>query len=368
MSFLNLSWDSSDPTLFLSQKVGLADFVNIAHPSLEELALKQRSQYWIETENKMDTDRKQWPIIPQDYRDITTENLAWQTMTDSFVARAPEASLAPLVSRPELEGMIKEWGYFENIHSRAYSNIIQEVLPNPEVFIQTIVQNLQAFERIAGTVGFFDQLYRAASRWEELDYPTEKDRQEMQYMILLAYIHIYALESIQFYASFACTFALAEEDILSGIANNLVLIARDEALHTRMSKEVITIHSGQVAPWIVEKAMSQAPAILQSVMLKEIEWARYIFRNGRYLPSLGVQSLTEYLYHIGTVSFEYLGVEIPSDMERVVDNPLKYMDLYLDPDRFQATPQETSITNYRVGQTTSASEQDLGGLAEEFGL
>lgn len=367
MSLLNLNWDSTDPTLFLSQKVGLADFINIAHPTLEELALRQRSQYWIETEVKMADDRKVWTIIPQEYRDITTENLAWQTMTDSWVARAPEASIAPLVSRPELEGMIKEWGYFENIHSRAYSNIIQTVMPDPSTFIQSIVKNKEAFDRLLAPVGFFDELYTASRRWEDTENPNDTQRRNMQKMILEAYLHIYALESIQFYASFACTFALAEEDVLTGVANNLQLIAKDEALHTRMSKEVILIHMSQMNKSDVDEVMSRAPQILFNVMKTEVNWGFHIMRDGRSLSKLqNGDELAQYLYHIGYTSFHFLGIDMPNNMDIVKDNPLIYMDKYLDPDRFQVAPQETSVISYRVGQTTQGSHDDYAGM--EFSL
>lgn len=365
MSLLNLDWESSDPTLFLGEKLGIADYINVAHPRLDELALKQRAQFWTETEVKMADDTKVWPIIPEVYRSITLENLAWQTMTDSFVARAPEASILPLVSRPELEGMIKQWGYFEDIHSRSYSNIIQVVLPNPSEYIRSIVENQDAFARIAGAVGFFDELYMASRAWQDNETHTTTEREKMQQKILEAYLHIYALESIQFYASFACTFALAEEDILTGIANNMQLIAKDEALHTHMSKEVILIHMSQMKPHLVAEVMERAPQILWNVVQKEITWGNYIMRDGRSLNKLqSAEELTYYLYHIGYMSFNFLDIDMPNGMEIVRQNPLLYMDNYLDPDRFQVAPQETSVTAYRVGQTTQGSSDDWAQLGD----
>lgn len=370
-SVLNLNWDSSDPTLFLGQRPGLADFINIAHPKLEELALKQRAQYWIETEVDMKDDKKQWLIIPQDFRDISTENLAWQTMTDTVIARAPEMSIAPLVSRPELEGMIKEWGYFENIHSRAYSNIIQNVMPNPGEFINTIVQNQDAFDRISGTVAAFDNLFKLSAQWI---HGSEEDRsvklkEELQKNILLTYLNFYALESMQFYASFACTFGLAEEDVMLGIANNLKLIAKDEAVHTHMAKEVIKILVKQFPQHVVSEAMEQAPSILRDTLDRELKWAEFIFRDGRKLTKLDKDILSQYLLFIGNTSFSFLGVDMDSEVRGANSNPIMWIDKYLDPNRFfQVAPQEASMTDYKVGQTTTATTDDLDYLKGEFGL
>ncbi|KAJ4689642.1 hypothetical protein HRR87_009276, partial [Exophiala dermatitidis] len=79
----------------------------------------------------LEADKKQWPNLPQHIKNKTLLNLAWQTQADSIITRAPEDAILKLVSRPELEGMLIQWSYFENIHSRAYSNIIRNVLPNP---------------------------------------------------------------------------------------------------------------------------------------------------------------------------------------------------------------------------------------------
>ena len=140
-TIFNRNWDSSEKRLFLGQELGLADYVNVLYPQLEELALKARAQYWIETEISLENDKKQWPLLPEHIRKKTKLNLGWQTMADSFITRAPENAIMKLVSRPELEGMLIQWSYFENIHSRAYSNIIRNVLPDPSEFIDSVKDN-----------------------------------------------------------------------------------------------------------------------------------------------------------------------------------------------------------------------------------
>ncbi|MFP9048628.1 ribonucleotide-diphosphate reductase subunit beta, partial [Enterococcus faecalis] len=96
-------------------------------------ALLARSQFWTETEISLEADKKQWPNLPREIQEITLLNLAWQTQTDSFISRAPEAAIMPLVSRPELEGMLKQWSYFEDLHSRAPEAAIMPLVSRPEL-------------------------------------------------------------------------------------------------------------------------------------------------------------------------------------------------------------------------------------------
>lgn len=378
----NREWDHTESKLFLGQDLGIADYVNIRYPRLEELALLQRSQFWVETEISLEADKKQWPNLPQHIKDKTLLNLAWQTQADSIITRAPEDAILKLVSRPELEGMLIQWSYFENIHSRAYSNIIRNVLPNPGDFIATVQANDEAFARLALPVSVIDELAALAEIWLEKREELEVSRslgfhdsynevlfgeltEKVQQKILEFYYAVYALEAIMFYASFACTFALAENDILTGIAKNLQLIAKDEALHTVMAMEVLRIlQNGEIPPHVVAAAQANAPKILRSILETEINWAHYIFPEGEDIPGLNADLLVEYLYYNARLAFMAINIPWPEDLPVIMEDPIGWMKGWLNTKNQQVAPQEAQITNYRVGATSQANPDDL---SEEFG-
>lgn len=420
----NREWDHNEARLFLGQDLGIADYVNVRYPRLEELALLQRSQFWVETEISLEADKKQWPNLPQHIKNKTLLNLAWQTQADSIITRAPEDAILKLVSRPELEGMLIQWSYFENIHSRAYSNIIRNVLPNPGDFIATVQANDEAFARLALPVSVIDELAELADVWlkeredveatiqlasenlndciskynalESIDN-TDKEKAELSFLaneiaeeqvrikeisdrlyadlnplteqlqqkILEFYYAVYALEAIMFYASFACTFALAENDILTGIAKNLQLIAKDEALHTVMAMEVLRIiQSGEFPPHVVAAAQANAPKILRSILETEINWAHYIFPEGEDIPGLNADLLVEYLYYNARLAFMAINIPWPEDLPVIMEDPIGWMKGWLNTKNQQVAPQEAQITNYRVGATSQANPDDL---SDEFG-
>lgn len=373
-TILNRNWNPDNKELFCGEELGLADYVNIAHKRLEELALLQRSQFWVETEISMEADKRQWGTLNKTTQEITLLNLAWQTLTDSFITRAPESCIAPLVSRPELEGMLIQWSYFENIHSRAYSNFIRNVLPDPAGFIDTVTKNEHAFSRIATPIDTLNSLAKVGEKFCALrDDPNRNEekfqevKRSTQELLLESYYVIYALEAMMFYASFACTFALAENDILLGLAKSLQLIAKDEALHTVMSKEIITILYEQLPPDIVSKVKAKAPDILRTVLGTEINWANYIFSEGRKIIGLNAELLEEYLYYIGNLAFGYIGISWPNELPVVSKNPIPWIELWIKSDKQQVAPQEMQITNYRVGQMESVSDESISDLEDEFG-
>lgn len=361
--------------LFFGDSLGLQDYINIQYPIIEELAQKQRSQFWIETEISLDQDHKQWPNLPKGVQEITLMNLAWQLQADSIVGRAPTRLLGPLISNPELENMVEQWQYFEAIHSRAYSNIIRSVLPNANEFINSVADDANSYARLDLVVRIFDELYNSTPAWLEY-YESNPDKSSseykeklevMQLKLLDFYFAVYALEAIQFYSSFACTFALGEQDILSGIAGNLELIAKDEAVHTQMTCETLKILKNQVSPAVWECAMRNAPKVLIEILKAEINWGYTLFSNGRKIIGHNAELNEDYLYYIAKLAFEAIGLDYPSDLRVVTKHPIPWIEYWLNPGLKQVAPQETQIKTYKVGSVIGSSDSALDDMNSEFG-
>lgn len=364
--------------LFFGDQLGLQDYINIQYPELEALAQKQRSQFWIETEISLDQDFKQWPNLPKGIQEITLMNLAWQLQADSIVGRAPQAILGPLMSNPELENMVMQWTYFETIHSRAYSNIIRNVLPNPAEFIESIADDVASYARLDSIVRIFDDIYNATPAWLEFQeaYKDHKNPkscpvylaylESMQVKLLDFYFAVYALEAIQFYASFSCTFALGEQDILSGIAGNLELIAKDEAVHTQMTCATLKILKNQVSESVWAKALANAPEILTEILNAEIGWAYKLFSGNRKIIGHNAELTIDYLYYIAKLAFEAIGVEYPEHLRVVSKHPIPWIEYWLNPGLKQVAPQETQIKTYKVGSVLGSTNDSINNLNEEF--
>lgn len=349
---MNLNKNDNNP-LFLGESLGIQDYTNPRYPILNELALLQRSQYWTETEVDMSKDASQWKELTKETQDITVLNLSWQTQADSIVGRAPFSVLLPVISNPEYEGMMVQWGFFENLHSRAYSNIIQTVFPNPDEVLEQIKENAKAFQRLKPLVNLFDELHHM-NMVKDMGLPFYNERDHKK-LILKTLYAVYALESMQFYCSFACTFALAEQGILQGIASNLKLIAKDEALHTRMSLEVLKIEKAKPENTsLLEEIYPEVIEIMKEVMNAEREWGKYIFSEGRAVIGLNAVLMDEYLLYIANKAFQAVGLEV--DFKAPDKNPIPWIDTWLEPDKVQVAPQEIQITNYRVGSSNGSLE------------
>lgn len=354
-TILNLEKNDNNP-LFLGQPLGLQEFTNPRYPELDELALLQRSQFWTETEIDMSGDAIQWKTLSPEIQDISVLNLAWQTMADSTVGRAPFTIIMPMITNPEFEGLMTQWGSFEQLHSRAYSNIFRTVFPDPQAKIDEVKKNVEAFQRMELIVELFDKVHIQSLHWQ-LGEPVSDAFKKDIYLMMIA---IYALESMQFYCSFACTFALAEQDVLQGIADNLKLIAKDEALHTRFSLAILkALEKDPEWKSTIASTKEEAVLLMEHVIEKEKEWANYIFSEGRQIIGLNSGLMNEYLDYIAGNAFKTVGMK-PS-FKIIKHNPLPWINKYLDPKLVQVAPQEKQITNYRVG----SSDNSFGTISKK---
>src|SRR5690606_25195704 len=194
------------------------------------------------------------------------------------------------VSNSELEGLLNVWSFFETIHARAYSHIVKQTFTNPNQMLRDTYNSVETIIRSEAIVKAFNNL-------EQL--PVDATTEEKREAIALAFAALFALEAIAFMSSFAVTFAITETGAFQGIGQEVTLIARDEALHTRMDYAILSIL--QQSPEWRESFKSLAPKIrevLDSVVNQELKWADYLFSEGRQVIGLTSILLQEYTLYM----------------------------------------------------------------------
>lgn len=351
--------------LFMGENLSLHDAIDTQYPELEKLALLQRDQFWKETEFDLTSDNTQWPSIPKNTQDIAIYNLSWQALGDSIVGRAPIMALMPFCTNPELEEVLVYWQFFEAIHSRSYQHIIRSVFPDPERVRNEMANLEEAMDRLDIVAREFEQLSKLSCYYTLIkDHgmaclkPIEEFEKECRIQIIKTLAALYALESIQFFSSFACTFALARQDMLTGVADIVTLIAKDESLHTRFALQIMEILKRDPA-WkddfdIFETYFEET---VLSIVEAEKRWAKFLLSEGRQIVGLNQALLIEYIDYLGTASMRAIGLSYPTPVNV---NPIKWIDNYLKPEMVQVAPQERDIKNYRTG----AMDGNVGDLSE----
>lgn len=359
--------------MFFGKPVNVARYDQVKYPFIDQLSQRQLAFFWRPEEIDLSKDRLDYmERLNDNERHVFLSNLKYQTLLDSVQGRALVIALLKITSIPELENWIETWSFSETIHSRSYTHIIRNLVPNPSIIFDDIIENKYISSRASAITDRYDafingiDLMNVAKEYKEHDEEgwCERTTYALKKMLYLLLVDINALEALRFFVSFACSFSFAERALMEGNAKVIKLIARDELLHREGTVMILErLRNGSEGPeWaqIAEECKDLVPEIVKSVAEQEIQWAEYLFKDGAIL-GLNKEILSQYIKYLANSNLGMLGVEpIYYDVKK---DPLPWMKHYLSSSDVQVAPQETEISSYLTADLdVEGGLSGLGGL------
>ena len=345
--------------MFLWQPVNGARYDQQKFEVFEKLIEKQISFFWRPEEVDLSRDRIDYANLPEHEKHIFISNLKYQTLLDSIQGRSPNVGLLPVVSLPELETWIETWSFFETIHSRSYTHIIRNIVNDPSIVFDDIVQNEYIIARAEDIACYYDDLIEYTQYFNLLGVGEHRvngktivvSERELKKKLYLCLMCVNVLEAIRFYVSFACSFAFAERELMEGNAKIIKLIARDEALHLTSTQHMLNLMRGgaEGVEWaeIAAELQDECFELFKKAANQEKEWAEYLFKDGSMI-GLNKDILCQYVEYI--TNARMLAVGLPPAFEKATQNPIPWINAWLSSDNVQVAPQEVEISSYLIGQ------------------
>lgn len=360
--------DQLKEPMFLGQPVNVARYDQQKYEIFEKLIEKQLSFFWRPEEVDISQDRIDYAALPEHEKHIFISNLKYQTLLDSIQGRSPNIALLPIVSIPELETWIETWSFSETIHSRSYTHIIRNIVNEPSIIFDDIVNNVEIQKRASDIAYYYDDLIKSINYYHQLGIGVheingqkiEVSLRSLKKKIYLCLMSVNALEAIRFYVSFACSFAFAERELMEGNAKIIKLIARDEALHLTGTQFIInTLRSGEddlEMKEIAKECEQECYDLFIKAAEQEKDWASYLFAEGSMI-GLNRDILCQYIEYITNIRMQAVGFKLPFSTH---SNPIPWINHWLISDNVQVAPQEVEISSYLVGQIDAEmNEKDL---------
>lgn len=353
--------------MFLGQPVNVARYDQQKYEVFEKLIEKQLSFFWRPEEVDVSQDRIDYQNLPKHEQHIFISNLKYQTLLDSIQGRSPNVGFLPLVSLPELETWIETWAFSETIHSRSYTHIIRNIVNDPSLVFDDIVENEYIQQRAQDIARYYDDLIEYTQHYLIAGYGKHTlngktcvvSRRELKKKIYLCLVCVNVLEAIRFYVSFACSFAFAERELMEGNAKIIKLIARDEALHLTGTQHMINLlREGKDDPEmgeIAKECEQEAFDIFLLAAKQEKEWAEYLFKDGSMI-GLNKDILCQYVEYITNSRMQAIGLTPAFPQSK--QNPIPWINAWLSSDNVQVAPQEVAISSYLIGQIDSEVNLD----------
>jgi len=348
MTVLNLNntgWQTGKYPLFLGEDLGLHDTMNRPYPELFDLFKTLKSLDWAEDEIDLSQSRMDFMECDAASYDVMIKTLAWQYEADSVASRSIISLFAPFITNSDLNQLMLRWSDNEALHATTYSEIVRQCISNPDEIFEEITKNKNITERSGKIVESFNNLKTLGAVYtlNKNAVPVE----EIMKTILKALVSLYCLESMEFMPSFACTFALAERELFLSAASLVQKIMIDETIHTKFGEAILNILLKD-PKWlkVYNSIKHEVKDIVDSIFYQELSWSRYIFSEGRSIVGLNTPLLEDRVKYVSAPTYNFLDLDMP--FEEVLENPLPWMDDWLDIDSQQTAAQETDLNNYRL--------------------
>lgn len=330
--------------MFFGEKLNLSRFDVQKYPIFYKLTEQQLGFFWQPTEIDLSKDHKDFKLLSNSQKHIFTSNLLYQTTLDSIQSRSLVLGLIPHVSLPELESCVEIWSTFETLHSLAYAHIVRNIYANPTEEFDKVILNKDIVNRATKTIIYYDEFIEETKKY----YSNNSSLYKLKEKLLLFLVSSYIMEGLNFFVSFACSFAFAELGLMIGNASELSLISRDEQVHLAIVQNILKKYkNNEDDPEMHEiyvKLIPQIEYMFYEALTVEKEWATYLFKDGSMM-GLNSNILYSYAEYITNKRMKFFGIKNNFSNK----NPLTWTDKYLKSSNNQVAPQEQEIISYVVG-------------------
>ncbi|UUW39812.1 putative ribonucleoside-diphosphate reductase [Vibrio phage VPMCC14] len=277
--------------LFGGEEPSLYDSINQPYPKFFDLMEQLKQIDWSQDDVDLTDTRMDLIRCSKELRELMLFNLAYQWSLDSIATSIPTL-LAPFVTNSEYGHVLARIGENENLHSVTYSNIVRQCVPDPQEVFDMVFKHEEVLERSSVVAEVLSNLKKVGAEYTL----GLKTFEECKPFILEGVIAIYALERISFMSSFACTFALAEQEYFVGAARLVQKILQDEMIHFETQRYALEILQEDVEfKTLFEKDKEKHLSIIDGVVLQETSWNKYLFQGGRGLVGLNEGILNDWV-------------------------------------------------------------------------
>lgn len=295
------------------------------------------ANHWLPTEISMQLDIEQWKsptALTPDERHAFETILGFFTTADSIAANNIVIGFYKHVTSPEIRMYLLRQAYEEAIHTHAYQYIV-ESLGMDESKIFNMYRNVDAlYDKEAFILSFnegvFDPNFKTGT--------FEADQKFLENWAVFSLI----LEGIFFYSSFAVMFGFQRQNKLTGSAEQIQYIMRDESMHLNFGLEIINAIREENPELWTQKFQDRIIELVHQAVKLEYTYARDVFPTGIF--GLNADGFKEYIQYIADRRLERVG--LPAQFHS--QNPFPWMSEAIDLAK-KKNFFETRVTEYKTG-------------------
>lgn len=295
------------------------------------------ANHWLPTEISMQLDIEQWKspkALSQDERQAFETVLGFFTTADSIAANNVVMGFYKHVTSPEIRMYLLRQAYEEAIHTHAYQYIV-ESLGMDEAKIFNMYREVDSiFNKEEFILGFNEGIFDGSFKTGTF----ESDQKFLENWCVFSLI----LEGIFFYSSFAVVLGFKRQNKLTGSAEQIEYIMRDESMHLNFGIEIINALKQENPDLWTRDFQDRIVSLVRKAAELEYTFAREVFPTGIF--GLNADGFEQYIKYIADRRLERVG--LPAQFNTT--NPFPWMSEAIDLSK-KKNFFETRVTEYKTG-------------------
>lgn len=308
----------------------LNDFNNLKYAWTADWYRQAMNNFWIPEEINLSQDKKQYPSLPPEEKTAYNKILSFLIFLDS-IQTANLPNISSYVTANEINLCLSIQTYQEAIHSQSYSYMLDSIC-EPEQR-NDILYQWRDDEHLLRRNEFIGNIYNA--------FLEEKSAEQFTRVLIGNYI----LEGIYFYCGFMFFYNLARHGRMTGSAQEIRYINRDENTHLWLFRNLILDLKAEQPELFTDKHLAEYRDMIRAGVEEEISWGKYVI--GDKIEGMNGKSLEDYIKYLGNLRCRGLELE-PLFGPEYNEEPesMKWVSQYSNPNMIKTDFFEAKSTAY----------------------
>lgn len=365
--------DFTKEPMFLGSGKNTQRFDSMKYSFFDEKNEKMQGFDWAFNEAKLKTDYVDFNT-KMTFADQFkyTKVLQKLIFLDSLQGRGILLTLGHIVSLPELENAMLVWEYFEGAkHSKTYTENLRGVYDDPARIFDESFEIPELMLLAKSISNPYNECYELII---EMQYKIIKNLEitpefmkALKKSVIKLLVVINILEGVRFYSGFACIWALNKsQGFVEGTSKNLKFICRDENQHLALTQKMLQILRKVKEEGFQEEYEEMRETIVnlyKEAYYEEEAWIDYLFQHGSTI-GLNAEISKQYLKYIINRRLKAIGENII--FSGFSENPIPWIESYINMDKNEVLPQEGEILNYISGGINKDVKVDTVNFAKKY--
>ncbi len=286
----------------------LNDFNNMRYKWVSDWYRQAMNNFWIPEEINLTQDTKDYQCLERAERTAYDKILSFLVFLDSLQSNNLP-TLSEYITANEVNLCLHIQAFQECVHSQSYSYMLDTICSPEER--NDILYQWKTDEHLLRRNTFIGDCYN--------EFHEHQDK----FSLVKTCIANFILEGIYFYSGFMFFYNLSRNGKMSGSAQEIRYINRDENTHLWLFRNILQELKKEEPELFTPEKIKVYEAMMHEGVSQEIAWGQYVI--GNEIQGLNSQMVSDYIRYLGNLRWRSLGfgnlyednIEEPENMKWV---------------------------------------------------